>query len=246
MAVACATILIYNQDKNMKLKSLIICLAFLLLPLTSFAYNPGNKCSIEFFASNNTQTIDLATALQRLQGNEQNALLEATIELMQKNHVQQGKFTNILGVYKFSASPSMTADNSEIYSTSCYQTIPTNTALSYAKELASTLNQESVAVFIPKAKSSIGEITVTLSSHQYTLDEVIKIINNEVPSQFRQAYSLSLDNSHCTQNAIITQIEWLGSKLNPNDLKNAFPKEQITVYQGNAYLVYSNGQTDIL
>ena len=68
----------------------IIVWCFFLFSLN--AVFAGNTHSSEFFASNNTKEIDLQTAYNRLTGIEQSHLQNSMINIMQKNHVEQGKF----------------------------------------------------------------------------------------------------------------------------------------------------------
>lgn len=93
-------------------------LFILSLSTTSLA---SRLCSVEFFASNNTATIDLQTAYQRLKGNEQHQLQNSMINGLQKNHIEQGKFQDILGTYQMSDSGSITADNTDAFITSPYK-----------------------------------------------------------------------------------------------------------------------------
>src|SRR6186713_1609430 len=79
--------------------------------------------SVEFFASNNTATIDLQTAYQRLNGNEQRELQSSMINVFQKNHIEQGKFEGILGTYQMASDGNITADNTDAFMTSPYQFI---------------------------------------------------------------------------------------------------------------------------
>ena len=46
--------------------------------------------------------------------------------------------------------------------------------------------------------------------------------------------------------AKVTKIEWLGSRENIDEIKKAFPEENISSHKGQAYLVYKNGQTESL
>lgn len=109
----------------------------------------ADNTSIEFFASNNTNKIDLQTAFNRLQGKEQQELQDDTIHLMQKEHMEQSKFDNVLGTYKMSDDQNITADNSEKITTSSFQKLPQIKIFEIATKLAKALNQESRAVFIP-------------------------------------------------------------------------------------------------
>jgi hypothetical protein len=80
-----------------RLTAFFTSLLILCLSTTALAIEP---CSVEFFASNNTATIDLKTAYQRLMGDEQQQLKDNMIGILQKNHIEQGKFEDILGTYQ--------------------------------------------------------------------------------------------------------------------------------------------------
>ena len=47
-------------------------------------------------------------------------------------------------------------------------------------------------------------------------------------------------------NTTVKEIEWLGSKVKPEDIQKAFPLEDISYQYGKAYLVYKNGQKEQL
>ena len=113
---------------------------------------------------------------------------------------------------------------------------------SLAKELAIKLNQDSVAIFIPN-DSSLGDITVNFFSHQPRINEVVNMLHNKLPELYNQAFSLHLINKCGDFNhAKVTKIEWLGSKLNLEVIKKAFPLEKINSRYGKVFLVYQNGQ----
>lgn len=225
----------------MKLSKLILTIFVSFFCSTLFAN------SIEFFASNNTNEIDLQTAFNRLEGDEQQALQLSTINLMQKNRLEQGSFEDLLGTYKMSTDQNITADNSEIYITSPYQNLSTEKVFMLAKQLANTLKQDSIAVFIPSKQAVIGDIIIKFKSHAYTINETINLIQSKLPAQYSQAFSLYLNHS-CADfnNTTVNEIEWLGSKIKLDDIKKAFPLEDITYHYGKAYLVYRNGQKEPL
>ncbi len=221
--------------------SLISCL-FLTANL-AFA-NPNS--SIEFFASNNTKEIDIQTAYDRLIGKEQKSLENAIIDVLEKNHIEQGRFEDILGTYRMSSDQNITADNTDRFTTSPQQDISQDKIFSIAKELAISLNQDSVAVFIPNS-STIGDITVTFTSHQPSIAEVINTLHDKLPSLYNQAFSLHLVDEHSNYNdAKVMEIEWLGSKINVEEVKKAFPLEKIDSQDGDVFLVYQNGQKEQL
>lgn len=235
-----------KSKPQLRLKKLSLIFIF-LFSSTIFA-DSANKPSAEFFLSNNTGEIDLQTAFKRLQGNEQHQLRNTIINIMQKKHFEQSSFVDVLGTYQMSDDQQITADNSEKVITSSYQSMPSAKVFDAAKELADILKQDSVAVFIPDNGSAIGDTTLKLTSHPYTINETIKIIHEKLSPQYSQAFSLHLKSSGCStfNNSIVDEVEWLGSKVNADDIKKSFPQEKITTQQGKAYLIYKTGQKDQL
>lgn len=223
---------------------------FISYPATTLADTDGSKKSaIEFFASNNTGEIDLQTAFNRLQGTEQQTLQSETIHIMQKEHIEQSKFENILGTYKMSNNQNMTADNSEKVITSSYQTLSNEKSIKFAVKIAKVLKQESVAMFVPDPKSMlIGDTIVKLKSHPHTINEVINLIHDKLPASYSQAFSLHLNNNSCStfDNTIVDEIEWLGSSIKSEEIKASFPLEDVNFQYGKAYLVYKNGRQEQL
>lgn len=220
----------------------ISCL-FLFSANVTFAQN---KPSVEFFASNNTKEINIQTAYDRLTGTEQSALQNAMINIMQKNHIEQGKFEGILGMYRMSSDKNITADNTEQFNTSPYQNLSNEKIFSLAKKLAITLNQDSIAVLIPN-QSAIDDITVSFTSKQLGINETLSILHDKLPSLYNQAFSLHLVNK-CNgfNEAKVAEVEWLGSKINPEEVKKAFPLEKINFHYGKVFLVYRDGRKEQL
>lgn len=228
---------------------LLLLVISILSPIVTLADNDfSNKSTVEFFASNNTHEIDLQTAFNRLQGKEQQKLQNDSIDLMQKEHMEQSKFVNLLGTYKMAADQNMTADNSEKIMASPYQKLSSEKVFKLAAALANVLKQESVAVFIPSKKPVIGDTILKLKSHHYTINEIITIIHDTLPAQYSEAFSLHLSVDGCSNfdNAIVDEAEWLGSKIQLDDIKKSFPQEEIVYYYGSAFLVYKNGQKEQL
>jgi hypothetical protein len=220
-------------------KIITFLLLFSLTTSTGFA-----NSSIEFFASNNTKEINLPTAYERLAGKKQLDLQNSIIDIMQENHIEQGKEEAILGTYQMSSDQHITADNSEHFRTSPKQPLSDDKVFSLAKELAIHLKQESVAVFIPN-QSTIGNITVSFTSHQPTIDEIINIIHEKLPHSYSQAFSMHLVNTRNEFNTVkVSEIEWLGSKIHLEDIQKAFPNEKINYANGNVFLVFQNGQKE--
>lgn len=229
----------------MKLKKYISLL--LVLFISSPANSFSDSSSTEFFASNNTNEIDLQTAFHRLCGKEQQELQNKTIDIIQKEHLEQGKFENLLGNYKTS-DQKLTADNSEKIITSAYQKLSPEKTFKIAEQLAVLLKQESIAVFIPDEEQLIGDTVLKLQSHPYSINETIKLIHDTLPAHYSEAFSLHLNNNICSNfdNAIVDEVEWLGSNIKSEEITQAFPQEKMTVHHGKAYLVYKDGQKEQL
>jgi hypothetical protein len=227
---------------NQYTKTIVV---FLLLLSINVVF-ASNKYSVEFFASNNTSILDLQTAYERLNGNEQSELQNSMIEIMQENHIEQGKFEDILGTYQMSNDKKITADNTEHFITSPLQYLSNDMFFSLAKELAIKLNQDSVAVFIPD-DANLGDITVNFSSHQPYIDELVNKIQNMLPEQYNKAFSLHLiKKSGNFADTTVAEVEWLGSTMNIDVIKRAFPSEKISFRYGKVYLVYKDGRIEQL
>lgn len=219
-------------------------LLILCLSATALAAKP---CSVEFFASNNTATIDLKTAYQRLIGDEERQLKNSMIGVLQKNHIEQGRFEDILGTYQMADNGNITADNTDAFITSPYQCISEQKAFYIAEQFANEMKQESVAVFITSSQPTIGELKIIFTAHQPSIKEIVSLIHDKLPPSYSQAFSLHLTSGYADfENAKVTEIEWLGSKININDIKNAFPGDNVSFQYGKAYLVYKNGQKEQL
>lgn len=205
---------------------------FLLAATITFA---KNQSCVEFFASNNTNEIKIQAAYNRLTGKEQLDLQTSMINTLQKNHIEQGKFEDILGTYR------MSADNTVLFFTSPYQILSDEKIFSIAKDLAVSLNQESVAVLIPD-QSGIGDITVHFTSHKPSINETISMLRSKLPVSYNQAFSLHLDYTYDGFNkAKVTEIEWIGGQLDIAEIKKIFPLEKIDYQYGKAFLIYKNG-----
>lgn len=201
----------------------------------------------EFYASNNTKEISLQNAYTRLTHAQQNDLQNTMITVFQKNHIEQGEFQNLLGTYRMSKDQKITADNSEVFSTSPSQRLSQKIVFSLARELAKTLKQDSVAVFIPQPNKLIGEITVTFKSHKPGIRETVDLLHKKLTSSYNQAFSLYLDNTCGEFNqARVTKIEWLGSKINMSEIKKSFPHEEVSSRFGKVFLVYQHGDPQSL
>ena len=218
----------------------------ILLSVSTISY-AASSLPVEFFASNNTHEIDVKTAYERLAGKAQRELSDNLIQVLQSNHIEQGKLEDILGVYQMASDKNMTSDNTEIFYASPLQNFSNQQIFSLAAQLANTLNQESVAVFIPSNQFAVGDIIVTFKSRKLGIAETVNKIHEKLPASYATAFSLHL-SSECQgfNNAKVSEIEWLGSKANIDEIKKAFPGESISSHQGQAYLVYKNGQTEAL
>jgi len=223
-------------------KKIIVFFLFLLSWNIVFANNTN---SVEFFASNNTNIIDLQTAYNRLNGNEQSALQNSIIHILQKNHVEQGIFEDILGTYQMSDGK-MTADNTEHFITSSYQKLPNEKIFSIAQDLAIQLNQDSIAVLIPD-DSHLGEITVTFNSYQPHINELTNKIHDTLPEQYKKAFSLHLvKQCGSIADAKVAEVTWLGNMIHTDAIQKTFSSEKINLRYGKAYLIYKDGRIEQL
>jgi hypothetical protein len=215
-------------------------LGLTLLLSVNIAFS-NNAAAAEFFASNNAKEIDLHTAYDRLMGQEQSDLKNTMVNILQKNGVKQGTFEDILGTYRMSSDQNITADNTEKYNTAPQDDLPDDKILLIAQEMAVSLNQDSIAVLIPN-QAAVGDITVNFVSSQPSINDIVKILQDKLPPVYSQAFSMHLlkDSTDFTQ-AKVTGIEWLGSKINLEEIKKAFPLEKINSDNGKVYLVYQNG-----
>ena len=220
-------------------KIILVAVSCLLLLSMNIVF-AKNEIFTEFFASNNTSEINIKTAYARLIGIEQSNLKKRMIIIFHKNHVERGKFENILGVYRSSINNTATADNTECFNVSAHQKLSDKRIFSIARQLAITLKQESVAVFIPN-HSDVGKVTLDFVYHKPRIDEVFVILHDKLPL-VDQGFSLHLAKANDRfRNAKITEIEWLGSKINLETIKKAFPHELLHYSYGSAFLVCKNG-----
>lgn len=212
-----------------------------------FIANMANAASIEFFASNNTGEINIKTAYERLFAKPQQVLINDFINTLQTNHVEQGRLEGILGIYQMKNDKNITSDNTEIFYASPLQNFSNKQIFAIAAQLANSLNQESVAVFIPAEQSNGGEVIVTIKSQKLSIVEAVDAIKKKLPQSYANAFSLHLNQqTKYFKGAKVTEIEWLGSNINIEDIKKAFPDENIVFNQGQAYLVYKDGRAEAL
>lgn len=214
-----------------------ICIFLLTIAQT----HADTNSTVSFYASNNTKTIDMQTAYDRLTGKAQPALQEKMIDILQKNHIEQGRFKNILGTYQMPDQQYSTADNTEAFDTSPYQPLSNEKVFSIAQEMAIALKQDSVAVLVPNP-SVVGDVTVNFTFKKPGIHEMLGFLQEKLPLVYRQSFSLHLANITGNFNdAKVEKIEWLGSQFNLDELQQAFPFSKITVRYGDAFLVHQNG-----
>ena len=220
-----------------KLSSLFIVICFFTYNLTGFTATN----STQFFYSNNNQILDLEKAYQRLVGKEQHQLKKSAIRILQQQHMELGEFKNALGTYTMQEEQQFTAENAEIFYVSPLQKLSRKKTFLIASILATQLNQESVAVFIPTHTNAIAHIKLVFNYNKLTITDVIPLIH-KLPSAFNQAYTLNLKNIHSGfDSAEVRSIEWLGTNLNDSAIKALFPYDEVLSYSGEAYLVFDNG-----
>lgn len=231
----------------MRLKDLIIMLwALTILSANGSVTHVNDPHSIEFFASNNVKEITLKTAYDRLTGAEQYDLQKTIRRVLQKNHIARMKFQDTLGVYRMASDNKTTADNTEEVDVSLLQYLTDKKIFSVAKQLAIALNQESVAVVIPE-HTKLGKISVRFTSHQPSINEIVSLLREKLPASYNQAFSLRLVHSgRDFDNAKVTEIEWLGSKIFLGEVKRAFPAEKINYDEAKVFLVYQDGRKEPL
>lgn len=203
--------------------------------------------SIEFFYSNNDQVIDIKKAFTRLIGNEQRQLEKKAIKILQSEHIEQGKFKNILGTYTLSNNGAITADNSEVFFTSPLQNISRHNVFNIAVKMANELNQESVAVFIPSKTYSIAHIKIIFDKDSPSINKAIKLIHDKLQPSYTQAFSLNLNTNSLDYNSVtVHSIEWIGHDFNVDDIKKCFPLEKISYMTGESFLIYKDGRKEKL
>src|SRR5688572_7193739 len=195
---------------------ILVSTLFLLAAQSAFAE------AIDFFASNNSSILNLETAYHHLTGKEQQALEKEMIHVFQKHHLEQGQFEDILGTYQMSTDQKITADNTEHFKTSPYQHVCPEKIFKIAKELAIKLHQDSVLVFIPEANARVGQISVQFVSNLPTISQAIKLLQEKLPANYQQAFSLTLDDEYAGFGiAKVAKIEWLGSHFTAEEIQKA-------------------------
>jgi hypothetical protein len=102
-------------------------------------------------------------------------------------------------------------------------------------------------VFIASSQPIIGALKIRFTSHKPSIKEVVSLIHDKLPPSYNQNFSLHLTRERANfENAKVAEIEWLGSKIDINDIKNIFPGDNVSFQYGKAYLVYKNGQKEQL
>lgn len=202
--------------------------------------------SAEFFASNNTKEITVQSAYARLTGQEQHHLQRVFSNVLQRYHIEELKSGDILGIYRMSKDKDITADNTQYVYVGSSEDLSEQKIFSVAEILAITLHQDSVAVFIPES-SKLGDVAVCFDSPQPSISTVIHQIHTKLPLSYSHGFSLHLvHEKRGFKYATVSEVEWLGSKINLKKIKHAFPAENITTQNGNAYLIYQNGKNERL
>jgi hypothetical protein len=217
----------------------------ILLSLVSASFAAAQH-SVEIFASNNTEEINVEAAYKRLDGPEQRALKNNIIDILQAKHFEQGRFVSILGVYQM-ADKNLTGDNTEIFYASPQQHFFKEEIFAMTAKLLVALQQESIAVFFPDERLPDGDFYVVFKSQQPLIKNVIKTIHEKLPANYASAFSLHLvDHAVGFEQARVKEIEWLGSKVNVVVIKKAFPTAEFSAQHGKAYLIYKDGRIEDL
>ncbi len=201
----------------------------------------ADNAAIMLFASNNTNEIDVATAITRLQTQPQLALQKQITQLMQQEHIQFNSLQDLLGVYKMQVDDHITADNSAAIDITANPQFQATQALQLAHKLAERLQQESVAVFVPKAGAKRAETIVMFHSPRYSATQLIKLVQAKLPNDYSNAFSLQLRND-----GKVAEVIWLGDKTLAANISKIFPNATITQLAGLPYLVYKDGQVRAL
>jgi hypothetical protein len=196
--------------------------------------------SIELFASNNTDSINLDKAYQRLTGKPQVELKQIIISSLKKNHIEYTRLENIIGVYN------LTAENSKILYIPDKKDFSNKQIFTLARQLAIKLKQNSIAVFIPEKDAAVGSVTITVNN-KHSIQENIKLIYDKLPKHYSSALSLHIDKGECgIKCSKVTMVEWLGSNINIVAIKKVFPEATIRTLKGRSYLIYKNGKVKLL
>jgi hypothetical protein len=199
--------------------------------------------SVSFFVSNNTGTITLEQAYDRMAGAPQQELTTQLIKNLQVAHLEQGELKERLGAYLMSATQQVTGDNTEVFKSSPLQNLTKDEVFQLSQTLAKNFKQESVAVFIPNPRDAVANVQVKFRGALPSINEVTTLINQNLPTQYSQAYSLEINNDDVKYgNAKVKSIQWLGTATNNvAAITKAFPNAQILTKQGSAYLIYQDG-----
>lgn len=218
-------------------KALLVTIS--MIPL-SYASEPNNSPTL--YMSNNTKQISIDKAYARLLSSDQLELENNVINILQKNQIQQGQFTTLLGVYK------NYGDNTKQFTFSPYEKISESSLNNIAHEIATSLHQDSVLVFIPGVCLETKEINIELPKNpELKFKQVFKIIHKNLDSNYTQNFSILLDNSYSGINkSTVTNIIWFGKNFDIAKLKKAFPNSKIKERCGNAYLIYQDGKQESL
>ncbi|STY26333.1 Uncharacterised protein [Legionella taurinensis] len=226
------------NENMIKLTSLFIGLTLLSQPLAA-----SDVSTVTFYAANNVGEVAPAEAYKNLLSEKQRQLETTMVDIMQSHHLEQSQGEDILCMYRAESDGHLAAENSKLFTTSPYQSIAEDEIFTISKELVSTLQQEAVAVFIPNEQADIGDTTIYLNSHYYTVDEVLKRISEKLPPEYRQIYTLHFDSTYGDfHKARVGRVEWLGHQIDSSVIETAFPDDTIELKNGQAYLVLKDGQ----
>lgn len=229
-------------------KAILVSSVVILGLFTTQLRAENNTSNIEFFVSNNQGEIDLPTAYHRLQGRDQTALQDNVTKVLSNYHLEEQNQEGVLSVYQMSTNKQLTAENTEIISLDPSITLSLAKLKKIANRLATVLNQNSVAVFVPSQQPGVGEIKVEFSNNLPTISEAVELIQKKLPAQYSQAFTLHLaTNAHLTfKDEKVNAIEWLGSKPKLAEVKAIFPDATVTTTNGKAFLVFNNKNVQAL
>jgi hypothetical protein len=224
----------------MKIQKINYAVAATLLLCTSLAQ------ASKLFAANNTSTISINEAFDRVNGEAQGDLKDTTINTLQNDHYEQGRISNAVGTYYMRSRDEMTADNTLVYTTSPQESIPEEKIIRTAATLAKDLNQESVAVFVTDGNPSNSDILIGVDDQNLSYSE----LKNKIPQLEAiglSTFTVYFKGSPCTlDSAKISAIEWLTTHDKLEQLKKVFAGGQVQEETGEALLVFNDGHTEVI
>lgn len=225
------------------INNLIRSIIFVLINFSFFISLAFSSPSVAFYFSNNSQIISVKKAYERLLGQEQYELIQNAIDILQREHIEQGKLRDSLGVYTLSSNRKITADNSEIFFTSPLQKISKFKVFHVATNLANKFNQESVAVFIPNSSKSIADVKLIFTKIKPSINEAIELIKVRLPGSYSKAFTLNIAKTYRGYYlAEVDSIEWLGNDFDISLIENTFPSDKLIFKRGESYLIFKDGK----